>query len=114
MKEHDYDYIPGQWGNTPASPNPVRQKQRKGISVGVCLSVVAVVAVLCILFTYTLTAAAKRSYYSEKLQAQQEELDALKESLDHTGFSKLDLLENIFQSFSYYAGELSEEEISKL
>ena len=98
MNNQNHDYVPSHWSNTPIrTPEP--QKPRKGVPIGVFLSVIAVVAVLCILLTYTLTAASKRSYYSEKLEAQQSELDALKESLD-TSFPKLQLFADIFDRYS--------------
>ena len=108
MEQKDRDYIPGQWDN-PDLPIPQKTPPRpkKGVSVGALLSIVCAVIVLSVLFTYTLTAASNRAYYSKKLAEQQAVID----DLANTGFDKLDVLAEIFQRYSYYVGNKTEEEL---
>ena len=114
MKNYDQDYIPGHWNSEkPGLQGVEPQKPKKSVSIGFLLSAMCIVAVLTMLFTYTLTSASKRSYYSKKLARQQETIDALREDKLYSDFDieKLQLLAGIFDAYSYYAGDKTEEEM---
>ncbi len=103
------DYIPEDWGKAPK-----QQGKRKSVSVGTLIAIVCVAVVFSILLTYTMTAAAKRSYYSEKLAAQQKVIEQLRQSgsiSSDIDYEKLQILAGIFNAYAYYAGEKSEEEL---
>lgn len=115
MKLNDHDYYPGRWrsddqpsgrgegGECPSGGNRSR---------GVLISFVVFLVVLSVFLTYTFTSASKRSYYTEKLAAQQAEIDRLKNNgLPSTDgdFDKLEILASLFEHFSYYAGDVSDE-----
>ncbi len=113
MKLNDQDYYPQKSDGTTPSEAPAETKERgRGVSKGFLVSLVVLVTVFSVLLTYTLTSAAKRSYYSEKLAAQQAEIDRLKNngySSSDGDFEKLEILDALFEHFSYYAGSVSEE-----
>lgn len=116
MKINQQDYYPGQWSGDGEEKTPLQdpKPQKRGCPIGVLLSVVCLVTVLAILLTYTLTSAANRAYYSEKLAAQQAEIDRLKSDAGidaDIDLEKLEVLAAIFERFSYYAGKVSEEEL---
>ncbi len=118
MKLNDQDYYPGSWqpeGQSPADgPRHDPRSSQKGVSRGFWLSLCVLVAVFSILLTYTLTSASKRSYYTEKLAAQQAEIERLKNngfSASDGDFEKLSILDALFEHFSYYAGSVSDEEL---
>lgn len=118
MKLNDHDYYPGAWrpNGQPSDgePQTALRPPKKGISKGVFLSVIVIITVLSVLLTYTLTSAAKRSYYGEKLAKQQAEIDKLKNngfSASDGDFEKLEILAALFEHFSYYAGSVSDEEL---
>lgn len=103
------DYIPEEWRGQ-KSP----RDQQKRVSVGTLIAIVCVAVVFSILLTYTLTSAAKRSYYSEKLEAQQQVIEQLQQygsSSSDIDYEKLQILASIFNAYGYYAGEKSEEEL---
>ena len=114
MYPNDQDYFPGKWqsSNTDLPMQP--GKSKKKFSVGFLLSMLCVVAAVSVLLTYTLTSAANRAYYSQKLAAQQETINRLQsaEGADpDIDFEKLDVLAALFERYSYYAGAVSEEEL---
>lgn len=117
MKLNDRDYYPGMWnteGETPPVESQPPKKTKWSCSVGFLLAVVCIVAVFAVLFTYTLTSASNRAYYSEILAKQQSEIDRLKAGeggIDaDIDLEKLELLAALFEQYSYYAGQVSEEE----
>ena len=92
------------------------QKQSSFSSVALA-GIACLLIVISILLTYTLTSASDRDYYGKKLAEQQAEIDRL-ESLGGVGstltegsFEQLELLSQIFDQYSYYAGEKTEEEM---
>ena len=115
--KYDYrDYYPGAWDSDNESGGTPPQKQpKRTFSLGFLLSVVSVVTVITILMTYTLTSAAKRSYYSEQLRAQQATIDRLKAGVGEYNadidLEKLEILAYLFEKYGYYAGDVSEEEL---
>lgn len=125
MENKDRDYIPGQWNIAAqeASKKPKRSKDpRKGVSAGVFVSLLCLVTVLSILFTYTLTSASKRDYYTDKLLEQQQKIQQLEEEAAQTQIpiieptfegplEQLQVLAGIFNQYSYYAGTKTEEEL---
>ena len=113
MKNYDQDYIPGQWSTGSSSRQNGPYKPKRGVSVGVFLSALCIVAVFSVLFTYAFTAASQRSYYSKKLAKQQEIIDSLREDnlYSDVDLEKLELLAGIFDAYSYYAGDKTEQEM---
>ena len=77
------------------------------------LSIVTLAVAFTVLLTYTLTANAKREYYVEKLAAQQQVIDQLKEdSFDPTtDLSKVAVIAELIDRYAYYASNLTEEEL---
>ena len=73
--------------------------------------------VIAVLLTYTLTSASDRDYYSKKLAEQQAEIERLESmsgvgsTLTDSSFEQLDVLAQIFDHYSYYAGSKTEEEM---
>ena len=115
MKLNDHDYYPGMWRpedqTGEQAPGGVPQNGERRPR-GVLISFVVFLIVLSVFLTYTLTSAAKRSYYTERLAAQQAEIDRLKNNgLPNTDgdFEKLEILASLFEHFSYYAGDVSDE-----
>lgn len=106
MDQQDYDYFSGSQG---AGKKPDAPREKSGISLGILLSVVCVVAAAAIILTFTLTSAFQRSYYTKRLQQQQEVIDMMRES--EGTFDKLEFLSQLFQYYSYYAGDKTEEEM---
>lgn len=112
MKLNENDYYPGMWRGGDAPNGQGQTPPQGGRQRGVLVSLLVLVTVVSVLLTYTLTSAAKRSYYTEKLAAQQEEIDRLKNNeLPSTDgdFEKLEILAALFEYFSYYAGKVSDE-----
>ena len=100
-----------------AIPKPKAPK-RVSFSLSTCLGIICVLLVATVLLTYTLTSAAKRAYYTERLEEQQQKIDQLQNKLKNpnianTEFSgeQLEVLAAIFETYSYYAGSKSEEEM---
>ena len=103
------DYIPEDLGK-PQEP----QKRRGSVSFGALIAIVCVAVAFSILLTYTMTAAAKRRYYSEKLAAQQTVIEQLRENgsiSSDIDYGKLEILAGLFNAYGYYAGQKSEEEL---
>ena len=116
MEENQKDYEPEQGGeektdeSVQSQASQTDQEQDASVRKGKCdlssatyiwVSVVCLVASLCILLTYTLTAARDRSYYSDRLAAQQAVIDHLTQaSGSDAGLDKLVLLESIFSKYS--------------
>lgn len=114
MENKNQDYIPGQWSSNSDISYPKKTpKSPKRFSLGVVISIACIVAAISVLFTYTVTSAFKRSYYSEKLAEQQKVIDALQNNaaLYDVDFEKLELLAELFDRYSYYAGEKTDEEL---
>ena len=119
MENRDRDYIPGQWDLSSAK-NTKRQRRRASrgrFPVELFIGVLCVVMVVSVLLTYTLTSAYQRSYYSAKLEQQQEKIEELEQRLEASGidptvdFAKLKVLAQIYDQYSYYAGQKTEEEL---
>ena len=117
MKNDNRDYYPGQWNTEDSDPNAstVPSRQGRSCSIGFLLSLLCIVTVITVLLTYTLTSASNKRYYTEKLREQQQTINQLKENSDEfnaeINLDKLELLALLFEQYSYYAGEVSEEEL---
>jgi len=112
MNQNHFDYEPERdvaEAETSATP-----PQKRG-TIGIWLAVICVVAAISVLLTYTLTNASNREHYSQKLEAQQQTIDRLREELgkpkDDAAFEKLDVLAALFEHYSYYAGQMDEQEM---
>ena len=107
MNHTPRDYYPGKWsGSESATPTTKRR------SIGFWLAVICVVAAVSVLLTYTLTNAANRQYYSEKLEIQQQAINHLKQEQGKTysdEFETLEVLAAIFERYSYYSEDMDEE-----
>ena len=117
MKNDNRDYYPGQWSPEPSEQPTDTEPQKQGrvFTFGFLLSLLCIVTVVSVILTYTLTSAANKRQYSEQLKAQQQTIDRLKESVGEydadINLDKLELLALLFEQYSYYAGEVSEEEL---
>ncbi|MBR5881139.1 MAG: hypothetical protein IKZ16_05580 [Clostridia bacterium] len=116
MDNKNRDYFPGAWSDEePQSSWDAEEeavvKSGSRLSAAFWLSLVGFVTVFAILLTYTLTSAAKRKEYSEKLAAQQALLDAYANANYYGEYEKLALLDALFQNYGYYAGKTSKEEL---
>lgn len=85
-------------------------KKNKKISYPVFVSVLCVVIAVTILLTYTVTAALKRDAYTEALLQKQEQIDALTQAQDDE-FDQLSLVSAMLEQYSYYADQMSKEEM---
>ncbi len=113
MNQNDRDYIPGQ-GDRERAESELPQHFPRRFSNGFWIAMLCVVAAVSVLFTYTLTSASKRDYYSEKLADQQAVIDRLKSEQGQPSdvdFEKLGVLAALFEQYSYYAGQMDEEQI---
>ena len=74
MKNDNRDYYPGQWN--PEEPETgettAPKKQGRTYTLGFLLSLLCIITAITVLLTYTLTSAANKRYYTDKLQAQQQ------------------------------------------
>lgn len=95
---------------------PVR-KERRSFAAAVFTGITCLLIVIAVLLTYTLTSASDRDYYGKILAEQQAEIDRLEamggigSTLTDSSFEQLDVLAQIFDYYSYYAGEKTEEEM---
>ena len=89
----------------------------KKVSIHFLISLVCIVAAISILLTFVITNNANRHYYSQELESQQAIIDRYRGNGTSLGgdeipdFEQLAVLAQLFQQFSYYAEELSEEEL---
>ena len=96
--------------------NKKNQSLKSFSNVAIC-SIACLLLVISVLLTFMLTAAADRSYYQKKLDEQQavinqmESLNKVEPTLSGSSFEKLDVLSQIFDQYSYYAGQKTEEEM---
>ena len=117
MKNNNQDYYPGQWNQDGVEQVDLAEpiKQRRTCTVGLLLSLLCIVTAITVLLTYTLTSASQKKYYTEQLKAQQQTIDQLKENVSEYNaeidFDKLELLASLFEQYSYYAGDISDEEL---
>ncbi|MBR3894962.1 MAG: hypothetical protein IKJ35_07435 [Clostridia bacterium] len=113
MNQNNFDYDPEQREVTEAEMPTSPAKEQK--TNGIWLAIICVVAAVAVLLTYTLTEAANREYYSEKLAEQQQTINHLKEELgkprDDVDFEKLGVLAALFERYSYYSGQMDEQEM---
>ena len=81
------------------------------------VGITCLLIVISVLLTYTLTTAADRAYYGKWLEEQQAEINRLESiggvesTLTDGAFEQLELLAQIFDYYSYYSGEKTEEEM---
>ena len=71
MDQDNRDYVPGEWGETSSHQKKEPNRSPLKCSLGSLIVIVAVVAMIAVIFTYTLTSNANRAYYTEKLAQQQ-------------------------------------------
>ena len=115
MENKEKDFLLGQ--QKKGDQKPEAKKAKRSLPHGALIGISCLLIVISILLTYTLTSAADRDYYSEKLAAQQSRIDELEASngigstLTGSSFEQLDILAQIFDHYSYYAGSKSEEEM---
>ena len=96
---------------------PQKNKSPKSSSTVIICSVFCLLLVASVLLTFALTATADQRYYQKKLEEQQAVIDQLssfgnvESTLTGSSFEKLDVLAQIIDRYSYYAGEKTEEEM---
>lgn len=97
--------------------SPKRSNSKKSFSSVAFAGIASLLIVIAVLLTYTLTSASDRDYYGKKLAEQQAEIKRLQatngvgSTLTDSAFEQLDVLSQIFDRYSYYAGEKTEEEM---
>ena len=117
MNNDNRDYYPGQCSpETEETENMTENKKPScRFSVGFLLSLLCTVTAIAVLLTYTLTSSYNKKYYTEQLKAQQQTINQLKENISEfnpeINLDKLELLALLFEQYSYYAGDVSEEEL---
>ena len=99
--------------------NKKNQSLKSFSNVAIC-SIACLLLVISVLLTFMLTSAADRSYYQKKLDEQQavinqmESLNKVEPTLSGSSFEKLDVLSQIFDQYSYYVGQKTEEEMMRV
>ena len=114
MEQNNQDYYAYTVGEASTPPPKKPKRQLPQYSLGVLLIIVACVAMIAVVFTYTLTANANRAFYTEKLAEQQAVIDSLKENdvaTDEAELSKLEVIARLLDEYAYYADEVGEEEL---
>lgn len=107
--------VPETQADTEANPGKVREEKR--FSIHTLISLGCIVAAISVLLTFIVTNNANRFYYTQELERQNEIIQNYREngvSSDVEGipdFSELETLAQLFEQFSYYASDLSEEEL---
>ena len=85
-----------------------QKDEKKRFTLSFLLIIVSIATAAAILLTYTVTTTIDRFYYLQRLQELREESENNVSSLD---VEHLDVLAAIFEKYSYYAGEVSQEEL---
>ncbi len=117
MNNDNRDYYPGQCSPEKEETENVTETKKPScrFSVGFLLSLLCTVTAIAVLLTYTLTSSYNKKYYTEQLKAQQQTINQLKENVSEfnpeINLDKLELLAMLFEQYSYYAGDVSEEEL---
>ncbi len=75
------------------------------VSLGAMLIAICLTLVTSVLFTFTFTAIAQRRRYTQKLLAQQKELDRISGAGTFAG-ANMQILDQIIREYSYYADEM--------
>ena len=88
-----------------------RKKPNRGTGFWLMLLVVAVA--VTVLLTYTVTSALNRAQYQQQLERQQQMIEQLrsKAQLSDLDLEHLDILAALFEEYSYYAKDVSQEEL---
>lgn len=114
MKDKGYKY----YLNDPQKDyTPLEDSSKRNVSkcsLSALLVIVALVAAIAVIFTYTLTANAHRKLYVDQIKAQQALIEQLQENggiEDGSDFSKLEVMAKLIDQFAYYADDVSEEEL---
>ena len=89
-------------------PKPRREKS---IPLSVVLMIVSIATAAAMLLTYTVTTIIDRKQYLQKLEAQQAVIDRLQNGASGLDVEQLDVLAASFEQYSYYAGQVSQEEL---
>lgn len=120
-QNNDFPWREGQeepQNDPPHEPIDLRKlkKEKKRLSLGIVALIVCVATVVSVMTTYTLTSALWRTVYVSELQKKQEEIQKLEATLDVVNaqdgseLGKLKLLSKLFETSSYYADKVSEED----
>ncbi|MBE6589225.1 MAG: hypothetical protein E7643_03520 [Ruminococcaceae bacterium] len=120
MDQNQNNEFPWRTPSEDPQGEPVRlhelKKEKKKLSLGIVALIVCVAIVFSVMGTYTLTSAMLRGLYVGELQKKQATIQSLQSALDAvkggdgSDFGKLDFLAQLFESSSYYADKVSEEE----
>jgi len=120
MQENRRDYYPGEWDLNSAPDDQAQNSQpkmRRKLPIGVWLCILCVAVAGSVLLTFTLTTFSNQNYYTELLRKQQAQIEALQNGSDVSSkppaaeAQQLEILQNIFEQYSYYYGDQSEEEL---
>ena len=84
-------------------------KTPKKVALPILLAVVCIAIAVSVILTYTLTSAYNRRSYLEILQNKQAQIDKLE--AEYESFEGLSLIQSMLEKYSYYADEMSEEEM---
>ncbi len=108
----DYNnYNDDSWMESPRTPQRGRKPEwRCPLSVVLVLLCVAVVATM--MLTFTLTSSWVRAQDSLIIEDQQQTIDFLRDTLENGDeFTKLEILANLLEQFSYYSNEFDTEQM---
>lgn len=98
-------------------PEAPESREEKRFSIHTLISLSCIIAAVSILLTFVFTNNANRFYYTQELERQNAILQNYRENGVNApiegipDFSKLETLAQLFEYFSYYANEMSEEEL---
>lgn len=97
---------------TEASKPPKKNNTRNGCPISVVLVLLIFAVVATVMFTYTLTSEWVKAQDSIIIQQQQQTIDDLQGVLaGGDEFSKLDILANLLEQYSYYSNEFDQEKM---
>ena len=91
--------------------NATMIKHKRTFSVSFLLSALCVAIAITVLLTYVFTARLYRDYYNERLAIQQSAIEEMVTQNSKHGADRLQAFAALFHHYSYYADEVSDEEL---
>ncbi len=110
MEENQQNYYPDPQVEAEHAAKASRTRGRT-CSIGFLLAALCVVAAVAVLLTYIFTAQLYRDYYNERLAIQQAAIEEMVAQSGEHGADKLRAFAALFRHYSYYADEVSDEEL---
>lgn len=123
MQNNNKDYYPGEWNIEEAPKLPEQEKtgrSKRRFSAGAWIYVICIVTVFAVLATFVCTTIYHQDYYNKIIADQENEIANLKIALDQKGdggvgtdgekWENLQVLEDLFEQYSYYEQTKTDEE----